>query len=302
MPEWTTEDIADQSGRTFVITGGNSGIGYEAALELAKHGANVMLACRNAQKAEDAAAAIAAMAASAASPSTVETLPLDLSDLASIRAFVAQWGARPIDVLINNAGIMVPPLSRTEQGFELQFGVNHLGHFLLTSGLINVVGDRVVTVSSSAHSFGRINFDDLNWRNRRYQKWAAYGQSKLANLLFTYELSRKLEAAGSAVRSLAVHPGYATTNLQTTGPSGGGRMPLYLRIGERFAQSAAAGALPTLRAATDAEAYNGDHFGPHRGRVGDPIRVPSSARSRDQAAARRLWQVSEDLVGEPFRL
>ena len=202
---WSTNDIPDQSGRTAIVTGANSGIGRAAATALAEHGARVILACRNAEKGASAAAGM---------PGAVEFRRLDLGDLSSVRAFAESWEGE-IDLLINNAGVMIPPLSRTADGFELQFGTNHLGHFALTNLLLEHVTGRVVTVSSGAHRFGAIDFDDLNWEHRSYKAWRAYGQSKLANLLFTSELQRRLTAAGSSVLANAAHPGYAATNLQS---------------------------------------------------------------------------------------
>src|SRR5437763_9075478 len=203
MP-WTAADIPDQSGRTMVVTGANSGLGLVAATTLAKAGARVICACRNVEKGNSAIAG---------APGQLEMRALDLADLSSVQSF-ADGVDGPVDVLINNAGVMALPLRRTADGFEMQIGTNHLGHFALTGLLLDRVRDRVVTVSSGAHRVGRIRLDDLNWERGRYQRWLAYGQSKLANLLFTYELARRLSAAGSPIRALAAHPGYAATNLQ----------------------------------------------------------------------------------------
>jgi NAD(P)-dependent dehydrogenase (short-subunit alcohol dehydrogenase family) len=241
-------------------------------------------------------------AAAAAIAGKTEVRELDLASLASVRAFADAWEGE-IHLLINNAGIMIPPLSRTADGFELQLGTNHLGHFALTNLLLPKVTGRVVTVSSSAHRLGRIDFDDLNWEHRRYRRWAAYGQSKLANLLFSSELQRRLDAAGSEVLSVAAHPGYAATNLQSHSGSGVWETIL-LRLGNPlFAQSESAGALPTLYAAF--ADIPGDSFvgpGGMQGTRGAARVVPRSRRARDQAVAARLWEVSEELTGTRFPL
>lgn len=285
--DWTAADVPDLTGETAIVTGGNSGIGLEAARVLAEHGARVVLAVRNATKGADAARSL---------PGTVEVRPLDLADLASVRAFAADWSG-DIRLLINNAGIMAPPLSRTADGFELQFGTNHLGHFLLTDLLLPNVTGRVVTVSSLAHLGGRIDFDDPNWNRRRYKRWKAYGQSKLANLLFTSELQRRLSASGSGVTATAAHPGWAATNLQSHSgnPVANAMMGLANRA---FAQSAADGALPTLFAAT--ADVPGDTFaGPSErgGARGNPTPVGRSEAAEDEVTAGRLWQLSEELTG-----
>ena len=227
------------TGRTAIITGANSGIGRAAAKALAGAGAHIVLAVRDTAKGEAAAASISG---------STEVRALDLASLDSIRAFASGWTSEA-SLLINNAGVMAPPLSRTADGFELQFGTNHLGHFALTNLLLPDITDRVVTVSSTGHRFGTIDFDDLNWERRRYRRWRAYGQTKLANLLFTLELQRRLEAAGSDVIATAAHPGYAATNLQFH--SGSGLMDTVSRLGNRvIAQDEDGGALPTLYAAT----------------------------------------------------
>ncbi len=225
------------AGRNAIVTGANSGIGRAAARALAGAGAHVVLAVRNTDRGEAAAAAM---------PGETEVRRLDLASLASVREFAAGWEGE-IDLLINNAGVMVPPLSRTAEGFELQFGTNHLGHFALTNLLLDRVTGRVVTVSSMGHRFGSIDFDDLNWERRPYRAWRAYGQSKLANLLFTSELQRRLSAAGSTVLATAAHPGYAATNLQFH--SGRRLLDLLSVAGNRLlAQDEDGGALPTLYA------------------------------------------------------
>ena len=294
MAAFTADHIPDLAGKTVIVTGANSGIGHAAAAALASAGATVVLAVRDQAKGEAAAATI---------PGTTEVRPLDLASLDSVRAFAAAWQG-DIDLLINNAGVMIPPLSRTADGFELQFGTNHLGHFALTNLLLPhvAVGGRVVTVSSDAHRGGAIDFDDLNWERKRYRPWRAYGQSKLANLLFTSELQRRLTEAGSTVKATAAHPGYAATNLQ----SHGGRLATFamVHIGNRLlAQDAAGGALATLYAAV-ADIPGGSFAGPSGpfglGLRGAPKLVGRSAAARDEEAARRLWTVSETLTGVSF--
>jgi NAD(P)-dependent dehydrogenase (short-subunit alcohol dehydrogenase family) len=282
VPGWTAQDIPDQAGRRVVVTGANSGIGFEAARELAAHGARVIVACRDLTKGAEAAARMTG---------DVELRRLDLADLASVREFAAGVDG-PLDLLVNNAGVMAPPRRTTADGFELQIGTNHLGHFALTGLLLGnlLAGDepRVVTVSSGAHRIGRIDFDDLQ-SERRYFRWGAYGQSKLANLLFAFELQRR---AGLSLLSVAAHPGYAATNLQ-------GRSLAVFNL--LVAQSAAMGALPTLYAATadiPPAAYVGPG-GPGELR-GPPALVSASGAARDEAAAARLWEVSERLTGVAF--
>jgi NAD(P)-dependent dehydrogenase (short-subunit alcohol dehydrogenase family) len=303
--KWGASDIPDQHGRTAVITGANSGIGLEAARYLAARGARVVLACRDEGKAGAAAAAIAA-----AVPGTeAETVALDLSSLESVRSAAAEIRSRypRLDLLVNNAGVMMPPLGRTSDGFELQFGTNHLGHFALTGlvlpSLLAVPGSRVVTVSSNGHKVGRIHFDDLQWEHG-YRRMGAYAQSKLANLLFTYELQRRLAATdpaadGAATIAVAAHPGTSDTALVR-------HLPAFAQLGSRIApsQGAAMGSLPTLRAATDPAVAGGDYYGPagFGEFAGPPRLVRSSSRSHDEAAQRRLWAVSEELTGVTFAL
>ncbi len=300
---WTADAMPDLSGKTVIVTGGNSGIGYEAALQLARKNAHVVLACRDRNKAEAAAAQIRTAHPSA----RVEVMELDLSSLASIRAFADAYHARGADlhVLCNNAGVMALPYRKTADGFEMQIGTNHLGHFALTGLLLDRLrkseGARVVNVASGAHRMGAIRFDDLNWE-RGYRKWGAYGQSKLANLLFTYELQRRLDGAGARAISVACHPGYAATNLQFAGPrmEGSSVMEYLSGLGNRLlAQNAAMGALPTLYAATSPEVRGGDYIGPDGlGELrGHPKKVQSNARSRDTEAAKKLWEMSEELTG-----
>ncbi len=306
MAQWTAESMPDLTGKIIVVTGGNSGIGFEASRELARRGAQVVLACRDAKKAESAAAAIRTEAPGA----SVTVMALDLASLESVRAFAAAFEKAHdrLDVLCNNAGVMALPYRKTADGFEMQFGTNHLGHFALT-GLLSerlnaTPGARVVTVSSGAHRIGRIRFDDLQWE-RGYRKWLAYGQSKLANLLFAYELQRRIEAAGASFISTACHPGYAATNLQAAGPrmEGSSFMESMTALGNRlFAQSAAMGALPTLYAATAPDVRGGDYIGPDGlGETwGYPKKVSSNARSQDREVAARLWTRSEELTGVRF--
>lgn len=302
MP-WTANDIPSQAGKTAVITGSNSGIGYEAALQLAGKGAQVVLACRDEAKGRSAVASIVNAHPSA----SVKLATLDLADLQSVRRFADSVRATypALHLLCNNAGVMAIPRRTTADGFEMQFGTNHLGHFALTGlllpQLLATPGARVVTVSSNAHKFGSINWDDLQW-SRRYRKWSAYGQSKLANLLFTAELQRRLSAKGAGVIAVACHPGYAATNLQAAGPRMQGSS-----IGEAvmtfanslFAQNAAMGALPTLYAATSPDVGGGDYIGPDRffEQYGNPKKVQPTARARDAEAQRRLWEISQELTG-----
>jgi NAD(P)-dependent dehydrogenase (short-subunit alcohol dehydrogenase family) len=298
---WTAADVGDQHGRTALVTGANSGIGFEAAMVLAGRGAVTLLGCRDMGKGKDAADRI-----SAASPgANVTVVQLDLACLASVRQAAEEIRANHerLDVLINNAGLMMPPRGTTIDGFELQFGTNHLGHFALTGLLLDrmlpVAGSRVVTVSSNAHRAGWINFADLEWR-RGYRRMAAYGQSKLANLMFTYELQRRLTAAGAATVAVAAHPGTTRTQLTRHLPSV--VQTLNDAVGGAFSQGARMGALPTLRAATDPQARGGEYYGPNGWLQvrGYPVQVESSARSHDAAAQRRLWAESERLTGVTF--
>jgi NAD(P)-dependent dehydrogenase (short-subunit alcohol dehydrogenase family) len=306
--QWTGNDIPNQHGNVAVVTGGNSGIGYEAALALAAKGARVILAVRNAEKGQAAVTAI-----QRAHPGAqAEVMPLDLSNLGSVRHFAETFLQRfeALPLLINNAGVMALPYARTADGFEMQFGTNHLGHFALTGLLMPAIlaapGARVVVVSSGAHVAGKIDFDNLDGA-KSYGSWRAYCQSKLANLLFAYELQRRFKAAHAEALVAACHPGYAATNLQAAGPRMAGS-----RFNERvselanrlFAQSAAMGALPTLYAATAADVHGSDYIGPVGllGMRGSPAKIKSSARSYDTAVAARLWQVSEQLTGVRYDL
>ncbi len=307
--KWTAADIPDQSGRRAIVTGANSGLGLVAARELARRGASVTLAVRNTEKGEHAATAIREAEPSA----QVRVMALDLADLDSIRAFADAREGIGLDLLVNNAGVMALPRRTTKDGFEMQIGTNHLGHFALTGLLLPMLGKgdeaRVVTLSSPAHRMGKINFDDLQGE-RRYFRWSAYGQSKLANLLFAYELQRRASAAGMDLKSMAAHPGYAATNLQTRGSNGDGGVLTKLEDGlmavsnKVLAQSAEMGALPTLYAATVEDLPGGSYVGPDGvgEQRGHPKPVDSTPASKDRAAARRLWEVSEQLTGVSFDL
>jgi NAD(P)-dependent dehydrogenase (short-subunit alcohol dehydrogenase family) len=280
------------TGRTVIVTGANSGIGKAAAKALAAHNARIVLAVRDTDKGHEAAAEM---------PGTSDVRKLDLASLDSVREFAAGWDGE-IDLLINNAGIMIPPYSKTADGFEMQFGTNHLGHFALTNLLLQHVTGRVVTVSSTGHRMGAIDFDDLNWERRPYKAWRAYGQSKLANLLFTAELQRRLTAVGSTVRATAAHPGYAATNLQFH--SGSRRYDMFSVVANKVvAQDADGGALPTLYAAV-AEIPGNSFAGPggFMEQRGAPKLVNRSSAAMDMDVARRLWDVSEQLTGVRFPL
>ena len=297
---WTAAAMPDQQGRVALITGANSGLGLESARALAAAGATVVLACRSLAKAEAARLELLAGAGSGA----LDVLELDLADLQSVKAGARQVQERygRLDLLLANAGVMAPPRMCTRQGFELQFGVNHLGHYLLTRLLLPLLqaqpGARVVHVTSGAQYFGKLNFDDLN-AERRYDRWAAYGQSKLANVALALELQRRLQATGSGVWSLAAHPGLARTNLQpaSVAASGARIEAAAYRLMDPLFQSAAMGALPQLFAATAAEAEPGGHYGPSRfgGLNGWPAPARVAPAALDPAQGARLWEVSEKL-------
>ncbi len=301
-PRWTAGDIPQQDGRLAVVTGSNSGLGLITAQELARAGATVVIACRNTGKGEQAATAIRREVPAA----ELEIRSLDLADLQSVRGFADAFAADHdrLDLLVNNAGVMAPPRQLTADGFESQIGTNHLGHFALTGRLLDRLlaadAPRVVTLSSGAHRIGTINFDDLQ-RERRYNNWLAYGQSKLANLLFCFELQRRSTAAGSALTSLAAHPGYSATNLQFAGPRPHEAAFMWV-TNKLFAQSAAMGALPTLYAATVPDLPGGAFIGPDGPQEmrGYPHIVTAASKAYDEDAWRRLWEISEELTGVTY--
>lgn len=307
LEQWLDQNIPHLGGKTAIITGANSGIGYEAARLLALKNAHVVLAVRNTAKGGKAAREIR----SAAPQADVEVMALDLADLASVRQFADTFSAHHdgLDLLINNAGVMAIPYQKTRDGFEMQFGTNHLGHFALTGRLLpllqNTPGSRVVTISSGMHRFGDIDFANLNGESG-YQKWGAYSQSKLANLLFAYELQRRLVAAGSGLLSVAAHPGYAATNLQFGGSDRSDesmQARLMAVLNKVVAQSAAMGALPTVYAAASPAMQGGDYIGPSgpAEQRGWPTKVQSNGRSHDLEAAARLWAASEEMTGVAYR-
>ncbi|MFH2008742.1 MAG: oxidoreductase [bacterium] len=294
---WTSDNIEDLTGRTAIVTGSNSGIGFEEARALALKGAAVILAVRDVDRGEQAAQRIRDEHPAA----SVEVLPLDLASLDSVRAFAETFKRKhaALHLLVNNAGVMMPPYGKTADGFELQFGTNHLGHFALTGllldRLLETEGSRVVNVSSQAHRQGRIDFEDLNWERKPYKKMRSYGQSKLANLLFTYELQRRLEAAGAKTIAVAAHPGWTATNLQQ-------HVGFFRSLNPLFAMKPWQGALPTLYAATSEDVHGGEYYGPSGiyEMRGWPKRVKSVPASHDAADAARLWDVSEELSGVSY--
>ncbi|KAB1198618.1 MULTISPECIES: oxidoreductase [Haloferax] len=310
MSEWTVDDVPDLSGKTVIVTGANSGIGFEATKAFTESGAHVVMACRSLDRGNAAMAEIR----SDVPASSLSVAKLDLADLDSVHRFADEFAADygSLHVLCNNAGVMAIPRRETQQGFETQFGVNHLGHFALSARLFPLLRDtpgetRLVSVSSGLHERGRMNFDDLHGE-RRYDEWDAYAQSKLANLLFAFELDRRLTASGiDDVSSVGAHPGYAATNLQVRGPEETGSTVRLLlsKLGNAiFAQSAANGALPLLYASVESEVESGSYVGPQglfemRGYPG--VTEPSE-RARDPKAAARLWDVSEELTDTRFRL
>lgn len=303
---WSLNDMPDLSGKTAVVTGANSGLGFETSKALAGSGARVIMACRNQNKAQTAVDAIHAENPNAA----VEVMALDLADQSSIHAFAKALTTKlqTLDLLINNAGVMALPERQTADGFEMQFGTNHLGHFALTGLLFEFLkatpGARVVTLSSLAHRFGKIRFNDLNWKNR-YLRWPAYGQSKLANLMFALELDRRIRAQNLDMRSLAAHPGFASTNLQFAGAkmTGSKLKAQGMKIGNMLlSQSQAEGALPVLYAAVDEHAESGEYFGPDgfSEMRGAPAPAYVNGPGRNTENAKRLWSVSQELTGVSF--
>ncbi len=301
---WTTAQMPDQHGRTALVTGANSGLGLISARELARKGASVVLACRNTEKGEAALEEIRAVAPDA----QLELAELDLGSLASVADFAERFRAAHdgLDLMLNNAGVMAPPRRETADGFELQFGTNHLGHFALTARLIDMMeareDARVVALSSIAHKTGRINFDDLQ-SQRSYKRWSAYGQSKLADLMTAFELDRRLRAAGSTIKSLGAHPGYAATNLQSAAVPTLDRWVMVV-TNALLAQDAEIGALAPLYAATQPGLEGGTYVGPQGlGELrGHPGIAKPTRTARDREIAERLWTVSEELTGVSFEL
>ncbi|NUU25988.1 MAG: SDR family NAD(P)-dependent oxidoreductase [Streptomycetaceae bacterium] len=305
MATWSdTDDIPDLDGKTAVVTGANSGLGYVTARELARHGATVVLACRDAERAEAAEERI--INSLPDSKAKLGVLPLDLADLASVRDFADVFGERydGLDILVNNAGVMALPPRRTADDFEMQMGTNHLGHFALTAllapRLLARPGARVVTVSSGMHAIGRPDPADLRGQHGKYHKWRAYGASKSANLMFAAELARRAEESGTDLVSVAAHPGYAATNLQAAGPRmrHDSRAERMMAVTNRvFATSAEAGALPQLYAATAPDVANGAFYGPRFAMWGRPGRAPRAPWVRNVARNRTLWTASEEATG-----
>ncbi len=298
--KWTVANIPDLTGKVVVVTGGNSGIGFGAVKAVARKGADTVLACRSPERGQAALDALKAEVPGA----KAELMALDLTSLASVERFATEFTERHqrLDVLANNAGIMVIPYGKTEDGFERQVGTNHLGHFALTGRLLDVLlatpGARVVNVSSLAHKRAELDLDDLLYEKGGYGEWAAYGRSKLLNMLFTYELQRRFERAGVDAHSLAAHPGFSASNL-TGHMAERLHMRIALGIFNRLIQGPDMGALPTLRAATDPDARGGQYFGPARlnETTGHPVLVEASAEARDEADGAWLWELSEELTG-----
>lgn len=296
---WTAEQIDDQTGRVAIVTGANTGIGLEAARELARKGATVVIASRNEAKAEAAAADIRQDKPAG----EIVVMVLDLADLSSVRKFAGAFRDRfnRLDLLVNNAGVMMPPESKTADGFELQFGTNHLGHFALTGLLLDMLlateGSRIVNVSSTAHAYGSMDLDDPNWEERPYKEMASYGQSKLANMLFNLELQRRLEAAGSPMLAVACHPGWTSTDLQR-------HSGLISFFNPFFGMKPPQGALPTLYAATSDEVVANGYYGPHGWMQmrGYPVAVESTDAAKEVETAHRLWEMSEQMTGIKFDL
>ena len=296
---WTTENIPDQTGKIAIVTGSSSGIGYEAARVLANKNVKVIIAVRNLIKGDMAKSNIIGQNQNA----DVEVMRIDLSDLESVKDFVSEYKNKytNLDLLINNAGVMVPPYTKTVDGFELQMGTNHLGHFALTLQLLEVINNthnaRIVNVSSSAHRYGNISFEDLTWEQRKYKPWRAYGDSKIANLYFTNELGKRLEQSDKKVLVTSAHPGWTATDLQR-------HSGMFDYLNQFFAMTIEQGALPTLRAAFDSAAKNGDFFGPDgfMEMKGHPIKVEPKTLAKDESVGKKLWDVSEELTNVQYNL
>ena len=292
--KWTAEKVPGLEGKIAIVTGSSSGIGFETTRVLADNGAEVIIAVRNKEKGDIAVQKIATQNSKA----NIKVMLLDLADLKSVKQFANNFKQKysTLDLLINNAGVMMPPYGKTKDGFELQFGTNHLGHFALTGQLIDVLkntsNSRIINVSSGAHNWGNIDFNDLSWQNRKYKASRAYGDSKLANLYFTYELQYRLKNNNSNLIVTAAHPGWTATELQR-------HSGVFSFLNNFFAMPIWQGTLPTLRAATDKTAKSGDYFGPNgfREMRGYPIKVDSNQLSHDKEVANKLWSVSEELTG-----
>ncbi len=297
--KWDMNNISDQKGKVVIVTGASSGIGFETARVLAGKNAIVIIAVRNLIKGKNAIEKIKALYPKA----DVHVTEIDLADLNSVKSFAEYFNKsfKKLDLLINNAGVMIPPYSKTADGFELQFGTNHLGHFALTGLLIDLIkstnNSRIINVSSAAHKSGNLNFDDLNWEKRKYKAWKAYGDSKISNLYFTYELQRKLSSSNSNIIVSASHPGWTATDLQR-------HSGFFEFLNPLFAQKPEMGALPTLYAAVSNDVKGGDYYGPSGWQEwrGYPKKVKSNDLSYDKDIAAKLWKVSEDLTGIKFNL
>jgi len=295
--KWTAENILDQKGRIAIVTGSSSGIGFETAKALANKNAKVIIAVRNLAKGEKAKSKILSLNKNA----DVELMKLDLADLSSVKAFAQEFKNKfqKLDLLINNAGVMIPPYSKTKDGFELQMGTNHLGHFALTLQLLDLINAapnaRIVNVASAAHKYGNIDFNDLNWEKRKYKSWRAYGDSKIANLYFTKELAKRIN--DNNIKVTAAHPGWTATDLQR-------HSGLFSFLNNFFAMNQEQGALPTLRAAIDDSANSGDYYGPDGWQEwrGYPVKVDMTKLAKDDTIAKKLWQVSEELTNIKFSL
>ena len=294
--KWDEENIPDQTGKIIIVTGASSGIGFEAAKALSNKHAEVIIAVRNPEKGESAIRKITGQNNIA----DVKVMQLDLADLKSVKTFADNFKNKysSLSILINNAGVMIPPYSKTADGFELQMGTNHFGHFALTGQLFSLLkstkGARIVNVSSGLHKSGRINFDDLNWEKRKYDPMKAYSDSKLANIYFTDELDRKIRQNNLHIIAASVHPGVASTDL---GRTSGAFMKFFVKL---LAQNSRMGALPALRAAVDANAAGGEYFGPSGWMTGYPIINKPSKLSKDEDIAKKLWEFSERLTGVKF--